>query len=484
MSMLSWDVLFPEWSFRDLRLRARTLMLLDALMKAPGQAFSRVFDKRKKDVKAAYDFCENDAVTFQSLLTPTFLTTGRVIREELDEVLVIQDTTELELTSLTATEQLGELGNPKNRGIFLHAGLAVTASGVPVGLLSALTWTRDPEAHGKAVHRKVRAFDDKESAKWWNTIVAAENVVAAPGKLVHVGDREIDVFDVLARCSMSGYRGLFRAAQNRKVLDGAHERLWSEVESWHVVGKRHIDVPARLARPGQQARAARHAELELRFGTVKIAQPDSKNGFVTLCAVLVREVDPPSADDVVEWLLLTTDVLASAADAWKCVEWYRRRWLIEEFHKCLKTTCRIEARQFKDRPHFETYLALVMLVSTRILYLRNIARVEPDAPAAQVVTSEEESVLRAYFNDGARVAQPANLTAAHIIRLVAILGGFLARKGDGEPGFQSLSKGFSKLALLISGVRLAQRSPALSERPPDTATFPYFRRRHADISPR
>lgn len=483
MCMLSWESLLPEWSFRDLRLRARTLVLLEALRNAPGQAFGGVFDKKKKDVKAAYDFCENDAVTFHSLLTPTFITTGRVIREEIDEVLVVQDTTELELTSLKATKNLGELGNPKNRGIFLHAGLAVTPSGVPVGLVSALTWTRDPEEHGKAARRSERAFDDKESAKWWKTIVAAERVVASPGKLVHIGDRESDVFDVMARCLVSGYRGLFRAAQDRLVLDGAHTRLWAEVESWRVVGKRQVDIPARAARPGQPARAARCAELALRFGTVKIAQPESRHGFVELCAVLVREEDPPSPDDVIEWLLLTTDVLTSAAAAWKRVDWYRRRWLIEEFHKCLKTTCRIEARQFKDRPHFETYLALVMLVSMRILFLRNIARVEPDAPAAQVVTPEEESVLRAYFDDGARVAQPAILTSAHVVRLIANLGGFLARKGDGEPGFQALSKGFSKLALLISGVRLARRLPALPERPLDTATFAYFGRRDADVSP-
>lgn len=477
MCMLSWEVLLPEWSFKDLRLRARTLVLLEALRNAPGQAFGGVFDKKKKDVKAAYDFCENDAVTFQSLLTPTFITTGRVIREELDEVLVVQDTTELELTSLKATKNLGELGNPKNRGIFLHAGLAVTPSGVPVGLVSALTWTRDPEDHGKAARRGERAFDDKESAKWWRTILAAELVVNSPGKLVHVGDREIDVFDVMARCLVSGYRGLFRAAQDRRVLDGAHTRLWAEVESWRVVGKRHVDIPARAARPGQPARAARCAELALRFGTVKIAQPDAKHGFVELSAVLVREEDPPSPDDVIEWLLLTTDVLTSAADAWKRVDWYRRRWLIEEFHKCLKTTCRVEDRQFRDRPHYETYLALVMLVSTRILFLRNIARIEPDAPAQQVVTEEEEMVLRAYFDDGARVPQPSFLSASTVVRLVAILGGFLARKSDGEPGFQALAKGFSKLAQIVSGFRLAQRRPAPPERPTDTATSAYFKRR-------
>ena len=270
MCMPAWDSLLPVWSFKDQRLLDRAWRLLDAMMKDPGVAFTGLFGKTHADTKQAYDFCENSVMSLQTLLTPTFMTTGRVVRQDIDTVLVLSDTTELDLTTHKAMAGIGEIGNPKCRGIFLHAGLAVTPDGLPIGLLSALTWVRDPEEHGKAATRKDRTFEEKESFKWFKTIENAERVVNCPGKLVHVGDREIDIFDVFARCLVSGYRGLFRAAQDRKVLDSEHGRLWAEAESWPVAGSRAIDVPARPAHDGVPARAARTAELALRFGSITI----------------------------------------------------------------------------------------------------------------------------------------------------------------------------------------------------------------------
>lgn len=488
MCMPSWESMLPEWAFKDRRLRTRALILVEALTNAPGRSFANVFEKKKKDVKAAYEFCDNRSVSFPSLLAPAFIATGKVVREQIDNVvLCIQDTTEVDLSSQHEMNGIGEIGNPKCRGIFVHCGLAVTTDGIPVGPLSALTWVRPPEEHGKAASRKERVFDAKESAKWWKNIETAERAVNCPGRLVHVADRESDIFALLARCLISGSRALFRAAQDRKLLDGEHSRLWAEAESWPVKGKRLVDIPARPARAGKPARAARIALLALRFGSVKIAQPDSDKGFLELSAVLVLEEDPPDAEDVIEWLLLTTDVLQTAEDAWTRVDWYRRRWLIEEFHKCLKTTCRIEERQFKERTRFDNYLALVILVSLRLLFMRNVARAEPDAPARQVITDEEEQVLRAYHDEGARTLLPAAMTARNAIRLVAMLGGFLARKGDGEPGIQTLSKGFSKLRTLVCGCRLARRLPLLPDLARlslDPAVVSYFRRlAAAHISP-
>lgn len=487
MCMLGWSSLLPEWSFRDLRLRRRALLLLDGLLRAPGESFASVFGKHSAAARQAYDFCENDAMEFQSLLAPAFLTTGKLIREDFASVLVIQDTTELDLTTHKAMKGLGESGNPKGRGIFLHAGLAVTPDGLPLGPLSALTWVRPPEDHGKATERRARPFDDKESSKWWKTIENAEHAVNCPGKLVHIGDREIDVFEVFARCLASGYRGLFRAAQDRALLDAPHKLLWAQAESWKVVGSRTVELPERRPRKDSPAREARTAVLELRFGPVTLAQPETTGkGHVTLCAVFVREVDPPSAADCIEWLLLSTDILATVEDAWTRVDWYRRRWLIEEFHKCLKTTCQVELRQFDDRPHFETYLALVLLVSLRILFLRNIARAEPDTPAREFLSQDEEQVVRAAHDEGARIRFPAVLTASLAVRFIARLGGFMARKGDGEPGFQTLAKGYAKLAAMVAGYRLArglptQSEPALSDL--TCAPAQYFHKRTALPSP-
>jgi hypothetical protein len=453
----SWEALLPEWGFKDQRLRRRTLAVGQAMMENPGLAFTGVFGKTTKNTKQAYDLCENPRMSLASILRPAVITTGEVVRKQLDTVLVLQDSTEFDLSTHKAMRDIGEIGNPKNRGIFLHTGFAVTPRRLPVGLLSALTWVRDPLEHGKTLDRKSKPFDEKESLKWWTTIENAERAVRAPGKLVHVGDRESDIFDLFTRCVASGYRGLFRAAQDRKVLDAQHGLLWAEAESWPAQEKTlTIDVPERLAHDTVRPRLARTAELAIRFGSVTIGQPGDGPGRVTVWAVLVRELSPPSPSDVIEWLLLSTDEVLSAEDAWTRVDWYRCRWLIEEFHKCMKTTCRIEERQFQKRATFETYLALVMLVSVRILFFRNLARVEPDAPARQILSPEEELVLSLAHSPGARPPSPLPLTVYRAVRMIAMLGGFLARKGDGEPGFQTLARGYAKLATLVDGFRLSR----------------------------
>jgi hypothetical protein len=469
MGMLAWNELLPFGSFRDDRNRRRSILLLEAAMTAPGASFTGMFGKRGSRTKRAYEFCSNGkAISFGKILAPAFASLGGALRTlEGCTVLCIQDTTEINLSHLRAITGLGETGNPNDRGFFLHCGLASSTDGVCLGLLSALSWVRPPEEHGKTADRRQVPFDDKESSKWWKTIQIAEGVVRRPGLLVHVGDRECDIFEVFARAGAQGYRVLTRAAQNRRLPDAEHAFLWPETESWPVAGRRSLAVPARRARDGKPARAARNAELTLRFGQVQIRQPRA-DGLVSLSAILVREDHPPE-DDQIEWLLLSNDPLADEAAAWTRVEWYRRRWLIEEFHNCLKTTGRAEQRQFETQAHYENFLALLMLVSSRILYLRNLARVEPDAPAEIALDREEIEVLRAHHNEGSKTLLPAEIKLRHAVRLIAMIGGFQARKGDGEPGFKTLADGYSKLRLMIVGYRLALGLPPASE-VPDPAT--------------
>jgi Transposase Tn5 dimerisation domain/Transposase DNA-binding len=457
--MLSWTQTLPRGVFRDDRLRLRAISLLEGLMKEPGKSFGGVFGQDNPQAKSAYAFCENDRIDFSKIVAPALSSLGQAIGElESKTILCIQDSTEIDLSHLTSMTGLGEIGNPICRGLFLHCGLAATTDGIPLGLLSALTWVRDPADHGKTLDRVGKPFEAKESVKWWKTICIAENVVRRPGTLLHVGDREFDIFDVFARAEERGFRLLVRAAQDRKVIGGDSARLWDEAESWPVVDHRTIEIPRRPARKSQAARPARTAELSLRFGSVTLGQPKSSLGSVRMSVVLVRE-EVPTTGESVEWLLLTNDAIPDIDAAWLRVDWYRRRWLIEEFHACLKTTCRAEKRQFEDRAHYETFLALIILISCRLLYLRGMARFEPDAPAATLLESDELEVLRAHSQSNSKKPLPAILTMRHAIRLIAMMGGFLARKGDGEPGIKTISGGYSALRTMLVGYRLAKGLP-------------------------
>jgi hypothetical protein len=462
MGMLTWSELFPPGSFRDDRLRERARILLHAMMEMPGGTFGQMFGKGSSPAKRAYDFCENDRnLSLDKILLPARWNLGQALRLHTGPtILCVQDTSELALSHLSMTG-LGEIGNPDMRGLFFHCGLAVATDGLTLGLLSALTWARPPEQHGKAASRHDRPLEAKESVKWWRTIENAEATVNRPKLLLHVADREADIFDVLARADASGFRYLVRAAQDRRLCDAEQRRLWAQAESWPMAGHHLLDVPFRPPRNGKPARPQRCAELSIRFGRVRIAQPDS-HGFLELNVVLVREEQPPEGEEPIEWLLLTNDPVEDAAAAWQAVEYYRLRWRIEEFHNCIKTTCRAERRQFEDRAHYEIFFALILLVSARILFLRDKARLDPELPAQVAFDSDELAVLRAHHDAGAKQKLPDHLSIHAAVRLVAMLGGFLARKGDGEPGFKTLALGYSKLRAMTAGYRLARGLPESS----------------------
>jgi len=347
-----------------------------------------------EDPTSNFNFFANERVTFSAVLDSPITVVSRALRERFEgtTVLNVQDTTEINLSHLNSMTGLGEIGNPKNRGLFLHPSLAVSTDGVPIGLLSAQVWARPPSCHGKTKKRKQKAFEDKESLRWWTAIEESEKRVGRPGLLVHVADRESDIYDVFKRAQDAGYRILVRAAQDRRV-EGEHSTLWAQVASFSPAGEaRALSVPTRPAKEGKPVRAARDTSIVIRYGLVTLREPKG-SGTVEMYAVQVTEVDPPAGVEPIEWLLLTTDPITSVEDAWQRVEWYRCRWRIEEFFQVLKSGCRIESRQFESRSTYEPSLAIALLTAVRLLSMVKQARVTPDAPASSVLSQEEEHVL-------------------------------------------------------------------------------------------
>jgi len=372
---------------------------------------------------------------------------------------------------------LGELGNPKNRGLFAHAALAVGTDGVPLGLLGTQTWVRpiggvggggNRRSRRTAKARRAKSFDEKESVRWWTTIEETEQRVDRPGLLLHVGDRESDIYEVLARSKQSGYRVLVRASHDRKVA-GEYSSLWEHVESFDESEDRQvIEVPERPAKDGKPARAAREATVALRFGAVTLCAPKKAAGSIEMWAILVREVDPPEGAEAVEWLLLTLDPIETVEHAWLRVEWYRYRWRIEEFFKVLKTGCNVEKRQFEARETFEVSLGCSLLAAARLLALTKRARLEPDAPASEALSPDEEHILIQHA-EAHRGRTPSPLRLAEAVMLIAMLGGYKGRSCDGPPGWITLWRGYRRLCDMVDGYRLARPNPLESATPASAA---------------
>jgi hypothetical protein len=457
--MLTYEEQYPRGCFGELDhwLQERTLSILPALEARPGASINALLDTHRERA-GAYRMVEHPEVSFQRLLEPA----AQAVASQIEQgqfgarALCVHDRTEFDESALSASmEGLGEVGNPKCRGFFLQTGLALDTQGVALGVLTAQSWIRPVGQHGKAQQRKVRPFEEKESVRWWHGIREAEERVGRAGVLRHVIDAEGDVYEVFHHAHQQGARLLVRAAQQRRVEPEGY--LWQRLEALPEVERRQVPVNARPARDGQPARTARSAELTLRFGPVGIKAPLTRQHqeSLALWAILVREDNAPVGEPPLEWLLLTNEPVTTSQQAWHAVDCYLQRWKIEEFHKCLKTGGRVEHRAFGHRENLEKLLVLLMLVSVRLLALSTLARTQPDTAADQVLAPEELQVLRLQAPVlGAPPLSPCP-TMAEVVPLIARMGGYMARRSDGPPGWLTLWRGYQRLQLKVEGFVLA-----------------------------
>jgi hypothetical protein len=321
--------------------------------------------------------------------------------------------------------------------------MAFNLEGTPLGLLDLQCWARDPKQFGKKHRRRQLPFEQKESVKWLRSLEAVARVQSQcpQTQIVSVGDREADIYELFVWATEKPGRPqlLIRAEHNRRVQD-EHGYLWEQLAAQPVAGIK----PLRVARRAN--RAARTAELEVRFGAVELRAPKTRAKLpnVRLWAVWAREVNAPSGVEPVEWMLLTTLAVENFEQACQKLDWYTRRWGIEVFHRTLKSGCQIETRQLGSADRIEACLAIDLVVAWRIFHLTKLGRETPEVPCTVYFEEIEWKALVGFIRkDPVAPPQPPSLRDA--IRMVASLGGFLGRKGDGEPGTQTIWLGLQRL---------------------------------------
>ncbi len=435
---------FGAVALGDARLHRRLVTLARDFYARPQANLPQACGTRAK-TKAAYRFFAQPGVTMDALLAPHVQgTLPRVAREPV--VLAVQDTTSLDYSTQPALEGLGPLGTRVDGpvGWLLHDTLAVTPAGVPLGLLDVQVWARDPADFGKRHRREALPLDQQESAKWLRSFQAAARVQAqVPGTtVVSVGDREADLYELFVEAGRPGAPQLVvRAGRDRLLAAGPGRHRWAHLAGQPPAGVHRVVVPRR---PGHRARVA---ELEVRFAAVTLRPPKRKRAQppVALWAVQAREVAPPPGVAPVEWLLLTTLGVASLAQATEKLDWYTQRWTIEVFHRTLKSGCRIEDRQLGTARRVENCLAIDLVVAWRIVHLTVLGRETPAVPCTVAFDDAEWQALYGFVH---RTPQgpPKPATLREAVRMVAGLGGFWGRKGDGEPGTQTLWLGLQRLA--------------------------------------
>ncbi len=438
----SWAVSeFADAELGDLRRTQRLVELAHALAQRPGAALPEACGNGAM-LKAAYRFFTNDAIVPDDMLQSHIEATySRLNAAPL--VLAVQDTTEANWTNLRVTEGLGPLGNSACHGLLVHTTFAITPERVPLGLLAQQVWARDPDDIGKRARRKQLPISQKESQKWLNSLDAVFTARdSCPiTHIISVGDREADVYDVLAAPRPVGVDLLRRASWNRCV-NTPQRYVWDTVAVQPVAAQLVLHVPRRGVQP------ARQATLALRFCPLTLFPPKHRKAErlpgVDLWVVQVCEVDPPAEAEPIEWLLLTTVAVEGVDDAIERVQWYSCRWGIEVWHRILKSGCRLEARQFQKAERLHRALVLYSVLAWRIFYATMLARAVPDVPCSVLLDPDEWQALYCAIH---RVPTPPEEppTLGQAVNWMAQLGGFVGRRRRDRPGAEVMWRGFQHL---------------------------------------
>lgn len=429
----------------DARLNCRLARLVEDLAAQPTASVPQACENWPA-TKAAYRFWDSEKVTAKAIgLAHQKKTQERIKADwqnQQQRVLVIQDTTELDFSHHPAKRGMGLLEHPSQRGLKVHSALAVNSRGVPLGLIDQKVWSRDPEEVGKRHQRRQRETQDKESQKWLSALEAIQEAIAPEIEVLVVADREADIYDYFAAPRRKGVHLLVRATHNRRV-DHETAYLWQAIRQAPAAGQLRIELQRRNDQP------ARTAILTIRYLSVSILPPRnrrrrSKLEPLPVQVVLAEEESPPAGVKPVCWLLITTLPVNYFEEAVEIVHCYSYRWLIERYHYVLKSGCGIEELQLETAKRLERALATHCIVAWRLLWLTYEARRNPDVPCNQVLETHEWQSLYCRIHQTPQPPQTPP-TLREVVRWIAQLGGFLARKHDGEPGVKTIWRGLRRL---------------------------------------
>jgi hypothetical protein len=450
--------MFGHAELGDQRRTKRLVTTFEQIRRHPGGTLPDKFAS-PADLKALYHLCACERVTHAALIAALRAYTLLRIARHPGPVLVIHDATELDYSTLASlTDDLGQIGKGTHyRGYICQNVLALDAeTGEVLGLLDQVLHCRDEVPEDETLPQ-LRERETRESLLWLKG--AAQ--LPAEAKLIDIADQGASTFEFLEHETHSGRRFVIRNGKVRKCYAGhtpvgPKHYVKDYVQSLPELGRFHMDVQAQKGR-----KARTQAEFAIRGGALLLLPPHAQHGHhgktpLPLYVVHVVEVSPPpKGDKPIEWMLLTNEPVATFADAWRVVGWYERRWIVEEYHKALKTGCHIEDMQFTTVARLQPAIALLSAVALTLLNLRDASR-RPDAKTRQATTlfaPEYVEVLSLWRHRTLH----RDLTVHDFFYALARLGGHQNRKHDHPPGWIVLWRGWVKLQCMLDGYLAAKR---------------------------
>ena len=436
----------------DQRRNQRLVKIAQHLAAHPGGTLPQAFGQWA-ELKAAYRFLGQAGVTFERIQAPHLALTQAACREA-GEYLIIEDTTLLDYSGHPVAPELGQIGDGGGRGFELHTALAVRVEG----------WTLEQRPEGSLVgllgqqcdRPRARPAGETEAERWrrprksrrWAAALKAVGAPPVGCQWIYVADREADFYEPIQTCQQHHIDFIIRARHDRRLAEGAGH-LREALAQAPVLGQTTVEL---RARPGQ---AARTAMVEIRRVQVDLDGPWRVGGWQpslqAITVVEVREVHAPEGvKEPLHWVLLTSLPCLSWAEAQRVVGRYTARWWIEEYHKALKTGTGVEESQLERGDRLEALIGVLAVVAVRLLSTKLLARSRPEGlEAAESFGPAAIALLEK------KLGRPrGGWTNQSVLIATARLGGFLARKGDGLPGWQTIWRGWQRLMWMCEGLEI------------------------------
>jgi hypothetical protein len=448
----------PQWAqsqfasaqLGDRRRTRRLVNIATHLAQSPGGTLPQAFPAWS-ELKAAYRFFHQPKITFEAVQRPHWEQTRRACHAE-GQYVLIEDTSALDYTEHPMTEELGRIGDGGGRGLLLHTTLALRLEGwdgeqrpqaLALGLLGQHCWSRwgQPSRKGRETRRQLMSRA-RESQRW--AAVLEEGGPPVGSTWIYVADREADFYEPIERCQRRKVQFVIRAFHDR-VLSQDQGHLKEQVAQAPVVGRLSLEVRSRAGR------AARTAQIEVRTLAVSLNGPrrlEGKRPDFAANVVEVREVGAPLGVEPLHWLLLSSLPCDSWTQVRRIIGIYTLRWCVEEYHKALKSGAGAEDSQMERAYRIESLVAVLAVVAVRLFNTKWLARTRPDEPVdAKTFGPELLALLRAKFG-----VPKGGWTHQSALVDIARVGGFLARRSDGMPGWQTIWRGWNRLMWMCHGL--------------------------------
>ncbi len=452
----------------DRRLEHRSIKFCRRIAAEPALGFPQAM-VTPAELEGCYRLLGNDKVTPEAILAPHFRATVERA-SELGTVLAVYDSSEFRFNG-EGRDGLGAVTKSGN-AFWGHFCLAVSADGErdPLGVLGLKTWVRDGSPTPSSARKKGAKYSEvselpSEQDRWFETAMEVEKLVGDSASVVHVMDSEADDFDLLLQLDNAQCRFIVRSGYDRALIDlvdgtQSGKKLRTFLGKAEVLTERAVKLARRVKPVGgsldkrRQPRDTRTAALTFSARTAVIKRPshavEKSSAGLPINVVCVREKNPPTGVEPIDWFLLTTEPIDTDEQVLRIVDWYRARWLIEEYFRAIKSGCAFQKRQLETKKTILNALAFFVPVAWALLRMRTLSRSAKRHPIALVLSETQIKILRK------ETGLPLRLNSSLLEGCLAVarLGGHI--KYNGAPGWEVLGRGYDRLLVLEGGYKIAE----------------------------